>query len=82
MGWTGGTGIMQAAIAGADDAGLDALERAALYKRLLDALEDLDWDTQDECMGEDPVFDAVLRAQHPDWYKPEEPMAPDEPGEG
>jgi hypothetical protein len=41
--------------------------RRKVYRTLITTFEDMDWDTQDECLGEDPVFDAVIKELHPNW---------------
>jgi hypothetical protein len=53
--------------------------RRELYEALVDACDDMDWDTHDEAMGIDPVLDAVLVDRHPclgededDWTDEEE----------
>jgi hypothetical protein len=50
----------------------DETARKEVYKILIRVFEDDDWDTQDECEGEDPAFDAALQEVHPDWYEDEE----------
>lgn len=46
----------------------EAHVRERIYVRLIDAFENDDWDTQDECRGRDKAFDAALKNAHPDWY--------------
>ena len=41
--------------------------RVALYRRMIRAFEKQDWDTQDDCQGEDPAFDRAMAEVHPDW---------------
>jgi hypothetical protein len=41
--------------------------RIKIYKDIIGAMEDRDWDTQDECLGEDPACDKAMRELHPDW---------------
>jgi len=50
----------------------DENARKEVYKILIGVFEDDDWDTQDECEGEDPAFDAALAELHPDWYEEDE----------
>lgn len=38
----------------------DEQQRADVYYQLIDAFTDLDWDTENECLGMDPAFDAAL----------------------
>jgi hypothetical protein len=49
----------------------DAEVRQGVYAILIETFEDMDWDTQNECKGVDPAFDAALEAAHPDWYEPD-----------
>jgi hypothetical protein len=41
--------------------------RARMYIPIIESLEQSDWDTQDECLGLDPVFDVTMRSLHPNW---------------
>lgn len=66
MGWASGSSLMNdviQAIRGHVPPG----PRREIYGKLIDSFEDMDWDTQSECLGHDPVFDAALADRHPDW---------------
>lgn len=39
--------------------------RLAVYLIVIRALDGHDWDTHDECLGQDPEFDAALAVIHP-----------------
>ena len=45
----------------------DAVVRQRIYKKVIDAFEDHDWDCQDECIGDDLAFDKALKDLHPNW---------------
>lgn len=66
MGWAGGSYVMSGIIRSAKKH-VSAKHRKAFYVDVIKALEDADWDTQDECLGKDPVFDEALYEVHPSW---------------
>jgi hypothetical protein len=45
----------------------DKAVRKIIYRKLIDALENNDWDCQNEAEGEDPVFNEALHEMHPEW---------------
>jgi hypothetical protein len=45
----------------------DTEARKELYGYMIDELEDMDWDCQEECIGDDVAYDAALKEKHPDW---------------
>lgn len=68
MGWAGGS---QVAIAIIEDDRVQVLEdclRKGVLEAVLDALEGADWDTLDEAMGIDPVFDELILERYPNWF--------------
>jgi len=69
MGWAGGTYVARPVVQAAKKYISDKKKRAAFYVAFNKAMEDADWDTQNEAEGIDPVFDAVLRKMHPEWYE-------------
>jgi hypothetical protein len=75
MGWSSGAQVMGVIIEAVQANVPDVKAREAIYRPIIDALEDQDWDTQDECEGEDPAYDAVIRAMHPSWYEDGDPAA-------
>jgi hypothetical protein len=71
MGWSSGSEIMGEIIHALDKTKIPDGTRFKLYKRLIPALQNQDWDTEDECMGEDPQYDKALRSLHPEWFRDE-----------
>ncbi len=67
MGWASGSGIMIGIIAAAKNRMPD-LVRLAFYQDVIRSFEGEDWDTQEECIGEDPMYDEALKRMHPEWY--------------
>jgi hypothetical protein len=72
MGWASGSRVMSEIIAAIQPHLPDENARKEVYKILIKVFEDDDWDTQDECEGEDPAFDAAMQELHPDWYEYDE----------
>lgn len=60
MGWSSGTDIAIAVVTAVKANVSDAKVRLKIYKPFLEAMEDSDWDTQDEAMDIDPVFDKLI----------------------
>jgi len=69
MGWAKGSAIMDRIILAAMEHFPDPEARQAFYVEVIDAFEDADWDTQNECEEQDEAFDAALRELHADWDK-------------
>lgn len=67
MGWCYGSEVMNRLIGAALKYIPDPEDRKGFYLVAIDALEDRDWDTQNECLGQDEAFDKALRELHPDW---------------
>ena len=67
MGWASGTYVMGDIIDGLFEDIKDGEVRKQVYKSIIRALETADWDTQDECMGQDSAFDEALAELHPEW---------------
>lgn len=71
MGWGSGATLMYGIIQRVrphmpDDA------RKSLYLAIIPEFEEMDWDTQRDCMGEDPMFDEALKKLHPSWFEDDE----------
>lgn len=66
MGWARGADVMHGLIEAANDTPICALSRHELYMKMIPVLENEDWDTQDECLGRDDMFDAAMQNLHPD----------------
>jgi hypothetical protein len=47
----------------------DPKVRFRLYKGIILALEEQDWDTENECEGTDDAYDKALKELHPEWYE-------------
>lgn len=60
MGWSSGSEIMNAVIEAVRDEVKNKERRKAIYKPVIEILENGDWDTQDESIGLDQAFDELL----------------------
>ena len=63
MGWASGSEIAQAVIEGVRDHVPNDKQREKIYRPIIKALLDHDWDTCDEVRGEDAAFDKVLKEE-------------------
>jgi hypothetical protein len=61
MGWSGGTEIMVVMIDTLMKVIAKPGTRRRIYRPVIEALRDRDWDTEEECLGMDPAFDSVLK---------------------
>jgi hypothetical protein len=68
MGWSSGSEIMNAVIDAVTENVKDKDARKKIYGPIITALEDADWDTQDESMGIDEAFDELMAEQYPDIF--------------
>lgn len=59
MGWGGGGRAMSAAIEAIKPVVSDEDTRLEMYRTIFEELRDMDWDTTDECLGEDPAYDRL-----------------------
>jgi hypothetical protein len=67
MGWASGTDVFDA-VAGEILGETGAVSRTRVIRALVEALEDNDWDTQNESEFYDhPIVRRVMRELHPDW---------------
>jgi len=62
MGWASGSRLFSSVIEAVKQTRLNETEREHLYEKLIDAFADADWDTMDECLGEDSAYDKAYRA--------------------
>jgi hypothetical protein len=69
MGWYSGSILMSELIKSLKKHIGDPDGRTDIYKDMIIAFEDHDWDTQNECIGEDPAFDKALRSIHSDYFE-------------
>ena len=67
MGWASGSQVMDGIIEVVQKEIKDPKVRCRLYKGIISALENQDWDTQNECEGTDESHDKALMELHPDW---------------
>ena len=72
MGWSSAGGIIDVIIKSSKKYIPDNKKRKEFYIKVIEAFEDHDWDTQDECMDVDKAFDLALKEIHPDWDRWEE----------
>lgn len=72
MGWSSASSIMSDIITAIKPHVADKDARKKIYSPIIASLEEGDWDTQDECLGEDDAYDEVLQEMHPGWYDVEE----------
>jgi len=66
MGWGSGSRLATRLIEVAKDTISNEEERVNFYDAMIDAFEDADCDTLDECLEVDPVFDALWKTKYPD----------------
>lgn len=69
MGWSRGSQVMSTIIGQLKTHMPDVEARKIVYEILIEEFEDMDWDTQQECMGEDLIFDEIMRNRHPRWFE-------------
>lgn len=62
MGWNSGSQLFEEIIKNVQANVADAEVRKSIYLPLIEVFRNEDWDTYDECLGEDPAYDAALRA--------------------
>jgi hypothetical protein len=67
MGWASGGDLASSIIETVKEYVKSKATRTHIYVDIIKALESNDWDTQDECEGQDPAFDEAMRINHPDW---------------
>lgn len=67
MGWGSGSSLFSDIIRVVKKEVPDQTVRERIYFELISSFEDGDWDTQDECIGEDVAYDYALRRLHPEW---------------
>jgi len=66
MGWSNGTELFDEVIK-IVDAYVEPRHRIEVHMKMISAFEDMDWDTQEECLGKDEYFDEALKTLHPEW---------------
>lgn len=68
MGWASGSGLFASVIDAAKVAIPTEADRKEFYKKVIAAFEEHDWDTLDECLDDDPVYEAAVKELHPGWF--------------
>ena len=63
MVWPGRTDLMKIIIQVIKQEYPNADLRKQMYKPIYEQLLNMDWDTQDECIGLDPAFDEVMKEE-------------------
>jgi hypothetical protein len=69
MGWASGSEVMSEFISALNNEGVSYGQRERVYKAIIPVMQDRDWDTEMECVGEDKAYDAALKELHPDWFE-------------
>lgn len=70
MGWCSGTDIFDRMAKKILESDLPEAAQYSLLYELIDALEDSDWDCQDDsAYSKHPLVDRALRSLHPHWYE-------------
>lgn len=69
MGWSSGSIHAETLIKVLSELNLDDETREKIYSEMIDVWESDDWDTQDEVMGQDDIFDKLIKEKNPvsDW---------------
>jgi hypothetical protein len=65
MGWSSGSELYTEVISVIKDEVPDFETRVRMHKKLIKAFGNHDWDTKDECEGEDPAYDKALSELYP-----------------
>lgn len=69
MGWSGGGCLMDRLLNSLLKNVSNYETRKHIYTDMIDAFEDHDWDNSEECLYNDPAYDAALKKLHPSWFK-------------
>jgi len=66
MGWGSGSSTFSAVIVAVKPVVASKEDRKKIYRQIIAAFEEQDWDTQDECLGEDEAYDEVYAEIYPE----------------
>ena len=66
MGWASGSTTFSQIIAAVKPEVANKDARKRIYLPIIEAFEDQDWDTMDECVGEDEAYDEIYAEKYPD----------------
>lgn len=72
MSWHSGSDIMEAIVKSALKNIPDENVRRELYRDVMPALENQDWNDHPDLFGMDPIFDKVVRERHGDRWSDDE----------
>lgn len=61
MGWVRGSYVMDEIIQGLKDDNFEEAQRKRVYMVIIPAMQSCDWDTEHECVGQDPAYDDAMR---------------------
>lgn len=61
MGWAKGSYVMEEVINGLLSESFTEEERVRIYKVLIPAMQNCDWDTEYECLEQDEAYDQAMR---------------------
>lgn len=76
MGWCSGTSIFDGIAEFVIENGIDEQDSVNLLVRLIDALENEDWDCQqDSHYYNNPIVQKAFEALHPDWFEDKNEVA-------
>lgn len=64
MGWSSGTDLVERVAVAVKNHVAEASVRKKLYKALVDAATDMDWDCLNEVEGIDPILDQILETYY------------------
>jgi hypothetical protein len=64
MGWSSGSALFGDVISVIKPNVPDKKVRKKMYLELIASFEDADWDTLDECLGEDDVYDEIYNERY------------------
>ena len=71
MGWASGSYLMELIIEGAKQEFPDHDLRKRMYKIIIPAMRDQDWDTELECLEDDDAYAEALMELYPGWFEGE-----------
>lgn len=66
MGWARGSDLFEAVIKATKKQVKSKKKRKKIYRPIIDAFEEHDWDTLDECEGLDKAYDEIIAEKYPD----------------
>lgn len=69
MGWNSGSRLFKELILSLNEAEVDENQREMIYTRMIEVFTDDDWDTPDECLDLDKVYDRVLKDIRPEVFE-------------